>query len=123
MVQMPRLRLGKFLEWLNPAILVLVGLSGILLAVLDFLHVDLERTGIGHEPLSLILAAIGLLMFAVGLERLIHSRRYERFASTTAGALNELRREVLSRGGCIHLRGRREVYVMSERLAREATGR
>jgi hypothetical protein len=123
LLRMPKVNLSKFLESLNSAVLVLVGISGIALAVLHFLHVDLERFGIGHEPLGLILAALGLLMLAVGLERLVFSRRYDRFASLTRKDLAELRKEVLSRGGCIHLKGRREVYAMSERLAREANSR
>lgn len=77
----------------------------------------------GHTGRATTILTQGVLMFAIGLERIVYTRKYDGFALATQRHIAEMRSELQTRSGVMHLKGQREVYVVSERLVRESNSR
>jgi hypothetical protein len=62
-------------------------------------------------------------MFAIGLERIVYTQKYDHLSALAQAQIAEIRDEVRSRSAVMHLRGSREIYVTGERLVRESQNR
>ena len=103
------MQMKKRAEMLTYLLLTLSGLLGIVIALADF--VDLEITG--KDRLSLVLVTVGMLAFSVGLERVIRFRDIDE-------QLARFERLFASHLGCRYSEGHDESYTAAIELCATA---
>jgi hypothetical protein len=102
------LKLDKFAEYIVAVVLLIVGITGSAIGLAEFFGYDVTILT-SRNPLSLVLAIVGLLATALGLERVGRFRRHEQQMTRLESLLTE------ARGGQL-LIGTDEIYRTATRL-------
>lgn len=105
-------RASQFLEFLTNSVLVLIGVLGVFVTVIDFIGWNISIIT-PKAPTDLILLIVGLLAFALGLERIIRFKRSEQ-------QLNRIETLLKSRQTVQHIVGHNETYQVINCLCNKA---